>query len=68
MSFTRLERLANNEDEERLPEEIEDDDDDPEPETLKYANRSGSYLLCVKSGIGKFLEIVRLAKRDDWVI
>ena len=26
-------------------------DDEPEPETLKYANRSGSYTLCTKAGL-----------------
>lgn len=51
VSFYRLQRLAENEDGADIPEEIEDDQDEPEPETLKYANRSGSYSLCTKGGI-----------------
>lgn len=47
----RLQRLAENEDGADVPEEIEEDDDEPEPEALKYANRSGSYSLCQKAGI-----------------
>lgn len=47
----RLQRLQENEDGADVPEEVEEEQDEPEPETLKYANRSGSYSLCAKAGI-----------------
>lgn len=54
--FNRLQKLAESEEGAEIPEEVEDvDDDEPEPETLKYANRSGSYSLCAKAGIGNIL-------------
>lgn len=50
--FLRLKLIAESE-EGDIPEEIEEiDDDEPEPETLKYANRSGSYALCTRAGLG----------------
>ena len=48
----RLKLIAESEDGADIPEEPDDDmDDEPEPETLKYANRSGSYTLCTKAGL-----------------
>ncbi|CAG9861207.1 unnamed protein product [Phyllotreta striolata] len=48
----RLKQIAEAEDGAEIPDEPEDDDDDePETETLKYANRSGSYALCSKAGL-----------------
>lgn len=46
-----MQRIAENEDGADIPEEVEEDQDEPETETLKYANRSGSYYPCVKAGI-----------------
>lgn len=52
MNF-RLRRLAESDGVEILEEEEEEEEEkEPEPETLKYANRSGSYALCQKAGIG----------------
>ncbi|XP_022911236.2 transcription elongation factor SPT6 isoform X1 [Onthophagus taurus] len=48
----KMQRLADNEDGVDLGDEADEEDDEPEPETLKYANRSGSYALCVKAKIG----------------
>lgn len=48
----RLRKAAENEDGVDIVEEPEEEDE-PEPETLKYANRSGSYALCARAGIGK---------------
>lgn len=48
----RLQRIAESEEGVEIPEEIDDEEDEPEPEALKYANRSGSYTLCTKAGIG----------------
>lgn len=51
--FNRLQKIAENEDGADIPDDIDDEDlDDPEPETIKYPNRSGSYSLCVKAGLG----------------
>lgn len=48
----RLKLIAESEEGAEIPEELDDDqDDEPEPETLKYANRSGSYALCTKAGL-----------------
>ncbi|CAG9774076.1 unnamed protein product [Ceutorhynchus assimilis] len=49
----RLKAIAEAEDGADIPEEIpdEDQDDEPEPETIKYANRSGSYSLCSRAGL-----------------
>ncbi|CAH1116319.1 unnamed protein product [Phaedon cochleariae] len=48
----RLRLIAESEEGAEIPEEVEEiEDDDPEPETLKYANRSGSYSLCSKAGL-----------------
>lgn len=49
----RLKALSKDDDGDDVPEEIPDDDGDeePEPETIKYANRSGSYSLCMRAGI-----------------
>ncbi|KAI4456284.1 transcription elongation factor spt6 [Holotrichia oblita] len=47
----RLRKAAENEDGVDIVEEPEEEDE-PEPETLKYANRSGSYALCSRAGIG----------------
>lgn len=49
----KLQKQTENEDVVDMTEEP-DDDDEPEPETLKYANRSGSYALCAKAGIGNY--------------
>lgn len=48
----RLRRIEEGEDPENIPEDTEEIDDEPEPETLKYANRSGSYTLCLKAKLG----------------
>ncbi|XP_050511669.1 transcription elongation factor SPT6 isoform X2 [Diabrotica virgifera virgifera] len=49
----RLKLIAESEEGAEIPEEPEEiDDDEPEAETLKYANRSGSYALCNKGGLG----------------
>ncbi|XP_066246684.1 transcription elongation factor SPT6 [Euwallacea similis] len=49
----RLKALAESEEGADVPEEIADDDqdDEPGPDTIKYANRSGSYSLCMRAGI-----------------
>nr|CAI5827545.1 unnamed protein product [Callosobruchus analis] len=49
----RLKQIAESEEAGgEIPEEVEEiEDDEPEPETLKYANRSGSYALCTKAGL-----------------
>lgn len=47
----RLQRIAENEDGADVPDEVDDEQEEPEPETLKYANRSGSYSLCQKARI-----------------
>lgn len=48
--------IAESEEGTEIPEEIEViEDDEPETETLKYANRSGSYSLCSRAGLGMFL-------------
>ncbi|XP_056634239.1 transcription elongation factor SPT6 [Diorhabda sublineata] len=48
----RLKLIAENEDGADIPEEVEEiEDDEPEGETLKYANRSGSYALCTRAGL-----------------
>nr|XP_023025243.1 transcription elongation factor SPT6 isoform X1 [Leptinotarsa decemlineata]XP_023025244.1 transcription elongation factor SPT6 isoform X2 [Leptinotarsa decemlineata] len=48
----RMKLIAESEEGADIPEEVEEvEDDEPEPETLKYANRSGSYSLCVKAGL-----------------
>ncbi|KAL1488885.1 hypothetical protein ABEB36_014678 [Hypothenemus hampei] len=48
----RLKAITEAEDGAEIPEELPDDDhDEPEPETIKYANRSGSYSLCVRAGL-----------------
>jgi transcription elongation factor SPT6 len=48
----RLKLIAESEDGADIPDELEEEqDDEPEPETLKYANRSGSYALCTKAGL-----------------
>lgn len=45
--------IAESEEGADIPEEIEEiEDDEPETETLKYANRSGSYSLCSRAGLG----------------
>lgn len=48
--------IAESEEGAEIPEEIEEiEDDEPETETLKYANRSGSYALCTRAGLGLFI-------------
>ncbi|KAF7265216.1 transcription elongation factor Spt6 [Rhynchophorus ferrugineus] len=49
----RLKALAEAEDGADIPDEIpdEEEEDEPEQETIKYANRSGSYALCSKAGL-----------------
>ncbi|KAL3272900.1 hypothetical protein HHI36_014360 [Cryptolaemus montrouzieri] len=48
----RLKAIAESEDGDQIPEEVEEvEDDEPEPETLKAANRSGSYALCTRAGL-----------------
>ncbi|XP_017776397.1 PREDICTED: transcription elongation factor SPT6 isoform X2 [Nicrophorus vespilloides] len=49
----RLKQIAENEDGADIPEDVDiDEQDEPEEqETLKYANRSGSYALCTRAGI-----------------
>lgn len=52
----RMRLIAESEEGADIPEEIEEiDDDEPEPETLKYANRSGSYSLCSRAGLGLWI-------------
>lgn len=52
--YCRLKLIAESEEGADIPDEVEEiDDDEPEPETLKYANRSGSYALCTRAGIGE---------------
>lgn len=52
----RLRLIAESEDGADVPDEVEEiDDDEPEPETLKYANRSGSYALCTRAGLGLYI-------------
>lgn len=54
-STLRLKLIAESEEGAEIPEEVEDDEEDePEPETLKYANRSGSYALCTRANLGNF--------------
>lgn len=56
MQFYRLRLIAEAEEGSEIPEEPEEiDDDEPEVEVLKYANRSGSYALCTRAGLGKLL-------------
>ncbi|KAJ8923462.1 hypothetical protein NQ315_002021 [Exocentrus adspersus] len=48
----RRKLIAESEEGAEIPDEVEEiDDDEPEPETLKYANRSGSYSLCTRAGL-----------------
>lgn len=56
MQTFRLKLIAESEDGADIPEEVEEiEDDEPETETLKYANRSGSYFLCSRAGLGLFI-------------
>ncbi|XP_045475975.1 transcription elongation factor SPT6-like [Harmonia axyridis] len=48
----RLKAIAESEEGSELPPEVENDEErEPEPETLKAANRNGSYTLCSKAGL-----------------
>lgn len=50
-----MQRIAENGEEDNKEDDLnEEEQEEPETETLKYANRSGSYALCSKAGIGKF--------------
>lgn len=46
--------IAESEEGAEIPEEIDEiEEDEPEAETIKYANRSGSYSLCNRAGLGE---------------
>lgn len=46
--------IAESEEGADIPEDVEEiEDDEPEAESLKYANRSGSYSLCSRAGLGE---------------
>lgn len=46
--------IAESEEGADIPDEVEEiEEDEPEAETIKYANRSGSYSLCSRAGLGK---------------
>ncbi|XP_060521956.1 transcription elongation factor SPT6 isoform X2 [Cylas formicarius] len=48
----RLREIAESEEGAEIPDEVDEiDDEEPEQETIKYANRSGSYALCSKAGL-----------------
>lgn len=47
----RMKLIAESEDGADIPDDIEDDVEDEPEETLKYANRSGTYALCKKAGL-----------------